>query len=375
MDGEHKEHRSQDHHVRHHKSHTDEAMQADIKAAHEAYEAWKSHDPRAWDFAQEEKAKIIARNPKAWRRAMKEIDAEEEQKNSSDRPEEQEPERQDPRSQAEAASRRMQDEAMERRRLDEDRVARRVAPAQPTIDVPEPVHPGYAPQSKYAPQPPDSPAYDAAYNRPQPRFYGLDLGIVKLGVNSNGSLDAGVNIGIARAEVQAGLENRVEGEFMPIGGPLHARAGAGIGVGDGGIHSEVGVGANVFNVVNGDADFGARLGRNTGVDGDVRGRVWPVNAQGDAGAGIGPDGINAYAGGNTDIADAAGVRTGAHFDLNSNSGAAAGVGLKAGDHTIDIGPSVETYGNRQVKPDFHLDSGTADDPTFYPTGDRQIDER
>ncbi len=237
-------------------------------------------------------------------------------------------------------------------------------------------HPGYAPQSKFAPAAPNSPAYDSAYNQPKPEFYGLDIGVLRLGVNSNGSLDLGVNVGVAKAGVQLGLENRVDGEFMPIGGPLHARAGAGIGLNRSGIHSEVGAGANFFNVVNGDADFGVSLGREISVDGDVRGRAFPVNVQADAGAAVGADGINAYTGASTDIVGQAGVRAGAHFDLDKyNSGVGAGVGLRAGDQTLDFGPSIQSDGNSTVRPQLHLEPGFARRRTFYPTGDRAVDEQ
>lgn len=237
-------------------------------------------------------------------------------------------------------------------------------------------HPGYAPHSGLAPAEPDSPAYESAYDQPKPDFYGLDIGILKVGVNSNGSLDLGVNVGLAKAGVQVGLENRVEGEFMPIGGPLHARVGAGVGVDRSGLHSEVGAGANFFNVVNGDADFGVRVGREIAVDGDVRGRAFPVNVQADAGASVGADGVNAYTGANTDIAGQVGVRAGAHFDLDRyNSGVGAGVGLRAGKQTLDFGPAIHSDGNTAVRPEIHLEPGFARHRTFYPTGNRLVDEQ
>ena len=183
-----------------------------------------------------------------------------------------------------------------------------------------------------------------------------------------------MNVGVARAGVQFGVENRVEGEFMPYGGPFHARAGAGIGLAPDGVHSEVGAGANFFDIVNGDADFGVRLGPNIAVDGDVRGKVWPVDAQGNAGAGLGKDGAHAYTGGNVGVAKAAGVRAGAEIDVGqTDSGAAAGVGLRAGEGTVDFGPSIRFEGHTTIRPQLHLDAGRADRATFYPTGDRTLD--
>jgi hypothetical protein len=103
-------------------------------------------------------------------------------------------------------------------------------------------HPGYAPDSRFAPEVPNSPAYDAVYNQPKPEFHGLDLGIVKLGYNDGGSLDAGVNIGVAKTDVQLGANTRVDAEFMPIGGPIHARTGAGLNFSEDGVRGDVGAG-------------------------------------------------------------------------------------------------------------------------------------
>ncbi|MBX9940662.1 MAG: hypothetical protein K2Y32_15490 [Candidatus Obscuribacterales bacterium] len=327
----------------------------DIAASQHAWELWKSSDPRDWDKALDERERINKANPKAWKKAMHDIDEQEEAEKK----------------------RRPQDQSQVRHdepkvKHDQSKVKHSELPPlqieAKNVIIP---HPGYAPESKFAPNPPASPAFDRAYNQPKPEFYGLDLGVLRAGVNSNGSLDLGVNIGIAKTDLQVGLENRVDAEFMPIGGPLHARAGAGIGVNRDGFHSEVGAGANFFNVVNGDADFGAKLGRDTGVDGDVRGKVFPVEVQADAGAGIGPDGVDAYTGANVDVLDKAGVRSGAHFSINDqNSSAGAGVGLQAGEDVLDFGPAIYSDGNSTIRPNLHLDSGNVEDRTFYPTGDR-----
>lgn len=328
----------------------------DIAASQHAWELWKSSDPRDWDKALDERERINKTNPKAWKKAMHDIDEQEEQ------------EKHKPHAHAKA-------QAAEPKvsRANEPKIAneKELPPLQIEAENVNIVHPGYAPESKFAPNPPASPAFDRAYNQPKPEFYGLDLGVLRAGVNSNGSLDLGVNIGIAKTDLQVGLENRVDAEFMPIGGPLHARAGAGVGVNRDGFHSEVGAGANFFNVVNGDADFGAKLGRDTGVDGDVRGKVFPVEVQADAGAGVGPDGVDAYTGANVDVRDQAGVRSGAHFSINDqNSSAGVGVGLQAGEDVLDFGPAIYSDGNSTIRPNIHLDSGNVEDRTFYPTGDR-----
>jgi hypothetical protein len=59
------------------------------------------------------------------------------------------------------------------------------------------------------------------------------------------------------------------------------------------------------------------------------------------------------------------VRTGAHVDATSNPGIGAGVGLQLGDHTLDVGPSLDANGPR-----IHLAPGTAGQPIFYPDGTR-----
>jgi hypothetical protein len=251
---------------------------------------------------------------------------------------------------------------------DEYLAGQKTAVQEPTA----PLHPGYAPQSRFAPPPPDSPAYDSAYNRPEAEFTGLDIGLIKVGVKGH-SLDFGANVGLASAEFQLGQETRIDGEFMPMGGPVHARTGAGFGFDGNGLHSEVGAGANFFDLVRGDADFGVNAGKHTGVSGDVSGKVWPVHAQGEAGADISPDGADAYTGGNTGIGDVFDVRAGGHVNADHNSGAGAGVGVQLGDRTLDFGPSISTDGNSTVRPGLHLDPGHEGTQTFYPTGDRVVD--
>lgn len=343
-------------------------MEQDVKSAHAAWDAWKSDDPAAWDWALDQREKISKKDPKAWSKAMHEVDAQE----AAQKKAHEEKERQA--QQAREAALRAELDAEAQRQAAEAKLRHEALDTRTRYDLKpiEPLHPGYAPHSSFAPETPNSPAYDTAYNRPRGEFHGLDLGIVKLGVR-DGSLETGVNIGVASTDLSLGKNTGVNAEFMPYGGPLHARANANIGFEEEGVHSEVGAGANFFNVVNGDADFGARMGRNTGVSGDVRGKVWPVDVQADAGAGIGPEGFNAYTGANTGIADIAGVRSGAHFDVNDNSSAAAGVGLKFGQQTLDFGPSIDTYGNQTIRPNLNFRPGDSANPTFFPTGNRDID--
>ena len=59
----------------HHESHKNSAdFEDDVHAAHDAWAAWKSHDPAAWDAALDLRDRI---GGKAWRHAMHEVDKEE----------------------------------------------------------------------------------------------------------------------------------------------------------------------------------------------------------------------------------------------------------------------------------------------------------
>jgi|GEM_PF-735853 len=354
--------------TKHSEKHSCAANENDVISAHLAWDLWKSNDPKDWDKALEAKHRLTKHNSKAWNKAMGEVDLEEEATKARH-------------LRQQNNSQRLADAGLVPVRKKKQDVLNNPSDSAGPINDPlqtqreqdgRPLHPGYAPESRFAPPPPNSPAYDAAYNQPKPEFHGLDLGIVKMGYNNGGSLEFGANVGVASTNLQVGLNNRVDAELMPIGGPVHARFGTGFGVNEDGLHSDVGAGANFFNVVNGDADFDARLGRNTGVDGDVRGRAFPVNVQADAGAGVGPEGVHAYTGANTDLAGLAGIRSGAHFDLDQyNSGVGAGVGLRAGDHTLDFGPSIYSDNNSTIRPDLQLQQGTIAQDTFYPTGTRR----
>ncbi len=63
------------HEKHHHGSHRANAnMENEVDAAHDAWTAWKSNDPSAWEAALDLKERI---NPRAWRQAMREVDKEE----------------------------------------------------------------------------------------------------------------------------------------------------------------------------------------------------------------------------------------------------------------------------------------------------------
>lgn len=365
-----------DGHSKHGKSHGHSSHSAeDAALAHKAWEAWQSNDPAAWDWALDQRNHLLRKDPKAWAKAMKEVDDDEAAKerqaiNGPKIPKDCPP---PPNPSHEDARNRLQDEYLAHRQVPPQQV-----PQERVSNVP--LNAGYAPLAKFAPEAPDSPAYDQAYNNPEDNFHGFDGPLFKIGYTDTGAAVFGVNLGLnshmslASVEAHAGLENGGKASFMPDESPIHARTEALVGVNGDGLYADTGAGANFFNIVNGDADFLAQVGKNTGVDGDVRGKVWPVDVQADAGGHVGVDGVNAYTGANTNVADAAGIRAGGRFDLGRDSGAAAGVGLRAGDQAIDFGPAIDTYGNRTIKPQMHLDPVPEDDQTWYPIGDRERDK-
>lgn len=368
------------HHAGHHgdKGHHNSQREAeDIAASKMAYELWKSDKPENWDKALDMREKLQKHAPKSWDKAMKQVDQEEAAAKRRHLPAPHAPEYVDP-----------------RRKQAPPVVQNGELPPPPPPGAPPPPPEqrhinGYAPDvpptqdgpypDQFAPPTPASPAFDAAYNRPPSKFYGLDIGILQLGVTDRGSMRVGAGIPyLAHAQVDAGLDNRVEGE---VGGgylPFHARAGAGAGYdikGNQGLHSEVGAGANVANAVNGDFDIEAHANKQgLGTNADLRGKVLPVNSQFDAGANVGQNGADAYTGGDVNVMHKAGFRTGGELAVGKNSRMAAGLGLQGGDKTIDLGTHVETYGNRTIAPKLvDVQTGNADEATFYPTGDRNVD--
>ncbi len=357
----HSEHSNHSNHSNH--SHAAEKMQAEINAARQAWADWQSGDCNRIGHALDEKDRISA---KAWKEAMRQIDLNEpcrDSKVKTNLPEAKLP----------AAP------VVNTAEAPIPQPADLIPPPPPPPQI---IHPGYAPYSRFAPPAPISPAYDLAYNQPPAPFYGLDLGVVRLGVRG-GSLDLGVNaFGLARTELQVGQRTGVDAEFLPLGGPLHARAGSGIAFDRYGAHAEVGAGANFFDIVNGDADFGAHLGESAGVNGKVRGKAFPVQVEAGAGADVGPGGADAYTAATTGLTDAFQVRAGGRVAADSSPNVAAGVGVVAGRHTLDFGPSVgaspnqgnvDNSGSYRGEPRIHLEDGLISEPTFYPTVPRNSD--
>lgn len=89
---------------------------------------------------------------------------------------------------------------------------------------------------------------------------------------------------------------------------------------------------------------------------------------------VGPKGADAYTGGDVSLMHKAGVRSGGDFSLGENTRASAGVGLEAGNKSIDLGSHIETRGNTTFQPKLiDVQTGDSREETFYSTGNRVRD--
>lgn len=186
------------------------------------------------------------------------------------------------------------------------------------------------------------------------KFYGLNLGLFKLGVTSDGSLNVGANVGIARGDVKVGLNNRVE---AGVGiDQLGARGGAGFGINKHGLHADAGASANVAKVIDTGANAGVQVGPRSGLFGNLRGKVGPAFTDAETTFNMRSDGVNFNAGGaagiNKVIQGHADTRLGLNDD--SNVGAHAGIGI--GPVDLSVGTDVTSNGNSVIRPGVHLDA-------------------
>lgn len=365
-------HHSPEHHSNSHRANFKE----DVAMAKLALEAWDSKDPQRQDWAMDVKEHLGKTDRKAWNTALDEYEQEDLIKSA----------RKAERYLHVAAD--SAHEASVSAGVAADKLQVLADDLQPREHAPRPLKQdgqrqdgghveaapiaGYDDRSMLQPSAPASPAFDHQY-RNRPAFHGLDIGVVKLGYNDSGSLEGGVNIGIAKVGLQAGAMNGVEAEFMPYGGPIHARTNAMVGIDRRqGFVTRAGAGANFFNVVNGDADGETHIGtQGIGVDGDLRGRVLPVDAQFDAGGNVGGRGVEAYTGGDVSLMHKAGVHSGGEFALGEDSRMAAAVGVEAGGKTVDLASHVETDGNSTVRfRPVDVLTGNADEAEVVPTGNR-----
>jgi len=187
----------------------------------------------------------------------------------------------------------------------------------------------------------------------QPKFYGLDIGIVKLGFTSDGAFNPGINLGLVHAQAKVGL---VMGADAGVGlGPV-VGAGAGVYVGadQNGFHGQVGAGAHALGLAEAHAGVDTRLGNATGADVHAGAHLGPLGTRGGVGVALGQDGFDAAAGGGAHLGRAVGVRAGGNIALGDNSQIAAGAGGHIGDLGIRSGAGVWTDGDSTVRPDVYL---------------------
>jgi hypothetical protein len=201
------------------------------------------------------------------------------------------------------------------------------------------------------------------YPAPQPRFYGLNLGIVKLGVTDDGAINAGVNIGIARVDTKFGLQNRVDAQAGV--GDFNAHTGAGVGLGRNGINADVYAGARVFEAAHVDAGFGAGVGPRTGVDGRLSANAGPIRFKLDTDHEVGVRGLYSGVDARVGIPRAVDFHTKAHVAVNRDSSAGADTGVELGDARLSTGAAIDTAGNTMLAPNVHIDAGQKDN--YYRT--------
>lgn len=188
----------------------------------------------------------------------------------------------------------------------------------------------------------------------EPKFYGLDIGLLKLGVTSDGSLNVGANVGIARGDVKVGLNNRVE---AGVGiDQLGARGGAGLGINKHGIHADAGASANVAKVIDIGASAGVQVGPRSGLLGNLRGKVGPAFTDAGTTFNMGSDGVNFNAGGAAGIDKVIQGRADTRLGLNDNSHVGADAGIGTGPVDLSVGTDVTSNGNSVIRPGVHLDA-------------------
>ncbi|HEY9777373.1 MAG TPA: hypothetical protein V6C81_26660 [Planktothrix sp.] len=350
-------------------------LKADVHTVKMAWEAWEhSGNGRKEDQAEATLRSVAKSDPEAFKIAMHQIDRE------NARAKQAQQQRFDQQMQAGLNQQAWIDGQIAQNQQRQAQEAASAASPPPPIDlgtevVTAPQHNGYAPTSDYAPAPPNTPGYEAGNADPPEEFHGLNLGILKIGGNGHGSAVFEGNIGLAKGGITVGKRLGGYAEAFPFANtPLHGRADAGIAFGDDGAKFYAGGGANVFGIVHADGDGALQLGNGIRVDGDANARVLGVGGSGAAGAGIDERGVGGYAGGNADAAGVVGGRAGGRVQLGPHSGIAGGGGVEVAGKTLDVGPSADAYPDGTGTGGVHIEPNTVGNRTFYPTGDREVDD-
>ena len=183
-------------------------------------------------------------------------------------------------------------------------------------------------------------------------FHGLNLGIIKIGVDDRGSLAFGVNVGIAHVDTTVGA---VMGVDAGVGvGPVGAHGGVDVGVCKDGLHAGVKAGATASELAGGSLDLGASIGPKTGAEAAVEGNVGPAYTTHGASSYISEAGFNTGYQGKVALGDVAGVGARGHLGLNENSSAGAEAGARLGKASLGSGVDIKTDNNTMVRPEVNI---------------------
>jgi hypothetical protein len=193
-----------------------------------------------------------------------------------------------------------------------------------------------------------------------PKFYGLNLGIIKLGFTSDGAFNPGINLGIVEAQAKVGLVNGAEAG-VNLGPIVQAGAGAYAGVDKNGIFGQAKAGGEALTLVGATGHADARFGNATGVDGGASAHLGPIVGRAGAGAALGQDGLDATASGHARIGELANAHAGGHLGLNHDTqiGASAGAGI--GEVGATAGAGIFSDGNAIVRPDVYVQGQAGQD--------------
>jgi hypothetical protein len=183
-------------------------------------------------------------------------------------------------------------------------------------------------------------------------FHGLNLGIIKIGVDDRGSLAFGVNVGIAHVDTRLGAVTGVDAGAGV--GPVGAHGGVDLAVRKDGLHAGVKAGATASELAGGSLDFGASIGPKTGAEAAVEGNVGPAYTTHGASTYVSEAGFNTGYQGKVALGDVAGVGARGHLGLNEDSSAGAEAGAHLGKASIGSGADVKTDNNTMVRSEVNI---------------------
>lgn len=194
----------------------------------------------------------------------------------------------------------------------------------------------------------------------QTKFYGLNLGLFKIGVTNDGAFNAGVNVGIAHAEAKVGLVNGAEAA-VNLGPLVGAKGSVYANLDERGVHGHGDAGGHFLNLVGGGGEANVAAGTASGAEFDGNGYVGPFAGRARGGGAVGENGLDGAAGGGAKAGDLAAVHGGGHLNLGENSQVAGAVGLEAGKAGFETGAGVWSDGNRIIRPDVIFTGRNGDD--------------